>query len=70
MRRDHKILSKPVERCKECPFFSSNSEYPQTRCSLAGKTWGMGYYKKGDPVPKWCPLRQGAATIWLSESVK
>lgn len=42
-----------------CPFFHSNSEYPETWCTEPeyGRDWGMGYYD-GGPAPKWCAFRQ------------
>lgn len=47
------------DACRGCPFFHSNSEYPETWCTEPeyGRDWGMGYYD-GGPAPKWCAFRQ------------
>jgi hypothetical protein len=53
-----------VNTCNDCPALSKNSEYPETTCGIANRTWGMGYYQ-GGPAPTWCPLRQADVVITL-----
>jgi hypothetical protein len=53
-----------VSTCNDCPAMKQNSEYPETTCGIARRTWGMGHYE-GGPAPTWCPLRQADAVIIL-----
>jgi hypothetical protein len=50
--------TRTVDDCGSCPFFHSNSEYPDTRCGAEGmrSIRPMGYWKEGDGRPSWCPL--------------
>lgn len=58
-----------VASCDDCLFLWQNGEYPESRCRLANRDWGMGYHKTGDPLPGWCPLLNGPATLVLNTSV-
>lgn len=53
-----------VQTCGECPALHRNSEYPESECTIARRTWGMGYYR-GGPPPQWCPLRSENVTLQL-----
>lgn len=56
-----------VRSCSDCPALHQNSEYPESYCKVAKRTWGMGYYRNGDPIPDWCPLRKESYLISLGK---
>lgn len=57
-------LTLTVNNCSDCPFFSRNSDFPETTCGAAKRTWGMGYYQ-GGPSPAWCPMRTADVLVQL-----
>lgn len=66
MRRN-KVVVYNVSSCSNCPGLWQNMEYPDSFCTLAQRSWGMGYFIHGDPIPDWCPLRTTEALIKLKE---
>jgi len=64
-KNQQKLIMVPLDSCQKCPAFGSNSEYPETVCAFARRTWGMGYYEAGAPTPDWCPLREGGIAVML-----
>lgn len=52
-----------VTNCDDCPFLWQNMEHPQSTCTAAKRSWGMGYHEDGDPIPEWCPLLTKVITV-------
>ena len=54
-----------VHNCDDCPALWENMEFPETRCTFAKQSWGMGYHEYGNPSPSWCPLKSGSIVVEL-----
>ncbi len=59
-----KVKTLTINNCATCPALYQHSEFPESECNLAGRSWGMGYYK-GGPAPDWCPLRKESILLQL-----
>jgi hypothetical protein len=62
------MKTKVIKNCDDCPCLYRESEYPETICKLSLRNWGMGYHRRGDPVPDWCPLKQDDIKLVLQKT--
>jgi len=60
---------KIVKSCDDCPALWQNMEFPESRCQIANRSWGMGHYE-GGPSPDWCPLRKETIQLKLQGGAK
>lgn len=58
-----------VKTCKDCPALWQNMEFPESRCQLKNRSWGMGHYE-GGAAPDWCPLRTETIQLKLRSGAK
>jgi hypothetical protein len=56
-----------VSGCDDCPGLWQNSEFPQSRCNFADRSWGLGYHRHGDPTPEWCPLKTASVLVKIRQ---